>query len=162
MAAVFRKVEEFNSDKDDWPTYVEWLNHFSKITMNEQKQSIFISVIGLATCKLLRSLLSPEKPGDKLYKDFVKRLSEHFNPTPLEIVQKFKFHGQRHVMESTDDTVQQQLIQGAKLTYKRAILLQLAQGLETAAQYMSRHWKPMGLNKWNRNGVKCECPQGCG
>ena len=85
---MFGKVEEFNSEKDDWPTYVEWLNHFFKansITTNEQKQSVFLSVIRPATYKLLQSLLSPVKPGDKPYKDLVKKLSEHFNPTLSEV-----------------------------------------------------------------------------
>ena len=75
---------------------MERVNHFFKansITTNEQKQSVFLSIIGPATYKLLRSLLSPEKPGDKSYKDLVKKLNEHFNPTPSEIVQRFKFHG---------------------------------------------------------------------
>ena len=96
MAAVFGKVEEFDSDKDDWLTYVERVNHFFKansITGNEQKQAVFLSVIGPSTYKLLKSLLAPEKPGDKPYKDLVKKLTEHFNPTPSEIVQRFKFHG---------------------------------------------------------------------
>ena len=48
-----------------------------------------LSVIGPS----LTSLLAPDKPGDKPYKDFVKKLTEHFNPTPSEIVKRFKFHG---------------------------------------------------------------------
>ena len=87
--AVFGKIEEFSSNKEDWSNYVERLNHFFKanaITTNEQKQSVFLSVIGPTTYKLLRSLVSPEKPGDKSFKDLVKKLSDHFNPTPSEIV----------------------------------------------------------------------------
>ena len=94
--AVFGKIEEFSSNNEDWPNYVERLNHFFKansITTNEQKQSVFLSVIGPSTYKLLRSLVSPEKPGDKPFKDLVKKLTDHFNPTPSEIVQHFKFHG---------------------------------------------------------------------
>ena len=94
--AVFGKIEEFKSDKEDWPNYIERLNHFFKanaITTNEQKQSVFLSVIGPNAYKLLRSLVAPEKPGDKSFKDLVKELNEHYNPTPSEIVQRFKFHG---------------------------------------------------------------------
>ena len=54
---------------------------------------MFLSVIGPTTYKLLRSLVSPEKPGDKSFKDLVNKLSDHFNPTPSVIVQRFKFHG---------------------------------------------------------------------
>lgn len=57
--AVFGKIDEYDSEKEDWPNYVERLTHFLKansITTNEQKQSVFLSVIGPATYKLLRSL----------------------------------------------------------------------------------------------------------
>ena len=94
--AVFGKVEEFNSGTEDWPNYVERLNHFFKansITTDEQKQAVFLSVIGATTYKLLRNLVSPEKPGEKSFTELVKLLSDHFNPTLSEIVQRFKFHG---------------------------------------------------------------------
>ena len=94
--AVFGKIDEYDSEKEDWPNYVERLTHFLKansITTNEQKQSVFLSVIGPATYSLLRSLVAPDKPGDKSFKDLVKKLTDHFSPTPSEIVQRFKFHG---------------------------------------------------------------------
>ena len=96
LELFFGKIEEFSGNNEDWPNYTERLNHFFKansITTNEQKQSVFPSVIGPSTYKLLRSLMSPEKPGDKSFKDLVKKLIDHFNPTPSEIVQRFKFHG---------------------------------------------------------------------
>ena len=43
--------------------------------------------------KLLRSLIAPDKPDTKSYADLVKVLTEHFQPTPSETVQRFKFHG---------------------------------------------------------------------
>ena len=94
--AVSGKIDEFSSNNEDWPNYIERLNHFFKansITTNEQKQSVFLYVVGPSTYKLLRSLISPEKPGDKSFKDLVKKLTNHFNPTPSEIMQLFKFHG---------------------------------------------------------------------
>ena len=59
----------------------------------EKKHSIFLSVVGAATYKLLGSLVALVKPGDKTtYEELVKLLSAHFNPPPSEIVQHFKFH----------------------------------------------------------------------
>ena len=167
--ADFGKIEEFSSNNEDWSNYVERLNHFFKansIPTNQQKQSMFLSVFGPSTYKLLRSLVSPEKPGDKSFKDLVKKLTDHFNPTPSEIVQCFKFHGRfRQTGESIaayvaelralaefcnfgatledmlreqlvwgikNDSMQQRLLQESTLKYKKA--LELAQGLETAAQ----------------------------
>ena len=53
---------------------------------------MFLSVIGPTTYKLLASLIAPDKPGDKDYKELVKVLQEHHNSTPSEIVQRYKFH----------------------------------------------------------------------
>ena len=45
----------------------------------------------------MRSLVSPSKPGDKTLEELFRVLKEHYNPTPLEKVQWFKFHSQvRH------------------------------------------------------------------
>ena len=41
---------------------------------------------------MLSSLLAPDKPGEKAYETLVRKLTEHFTPAPLEIVEKFKFH----------------------------------------------------------------------
>ena len=57
------------------------------------KRATLLSVIGPRTFKLLRNLLTPEKPGDKLYADLVKVLTDHFSPKPSEIVQRAKFYG---------------------------------------------------------------------
>ena len=54
MAAVFGKVKEFDSDNDDWLTNVEHFFKANSITGNEQKQAVFLSVIGPSTYKLLR------------------------------------------------------------------------------------------------------------
>ena len=95
MAATFGKVEEFDSGKEAWQQYVERLGHFfaaNGITEAEKKRAVFLSVIGPAAYKLLRNLVSPEKPGEKAYADLVEVLSKHFKPTPSEIVERCKFH----------------------------------------------------------------------
>ena len=55
-------------------------------------QCMFLSIIGPTTYKLLSSMIAPDKPGEKSYEDLVKVLKEHRNPTPSEIVQRYKFH----------------------------------------------------------------------
>ena len=49
-------------------------------------------MIGPATYKVLRNLVSPKKPGEVSYADLVKTLTDHFSPAPSEIVQRFKFN----------------------------------------------------------------------
>ena len=58
----------------------------------DKKRAMFLSVVGPATYKSLRNLVSPAKPGDKTYGELVEVLSKHYKPTPSEIVERFKFH----------------------------------------------------------------------
>ena len=97
MASVgtLGRVEEFDGDKQDWQQYVERLGHFflaNGITDAAKQQAVFLSVIGPATYKTLRNLVSPDKPGDKPYDALVEALSKHYKPKPSEIVERFKFH----------------------------------------------------------------------
>ena len=165
MAAVFGRIDEFNSKKEDWPQYVEHLDHFfaaNGITDADKKQSIFLTVIGPATFRLLRSLLHPTKLEAK---ELCTALATHFKPTPFETVQRFKFHTRcrrqgesvaiyilelralaefcnftnleemlrdRLVCGINHDRTQNRLLYEPKLTYEKA--LEIAQSQETAAQ----------------------------
>ena len=71
------------------------MGHFltaNGVTTEERKRSIFLSVIGPKTYKLLCSLVSPNKPGDKSFAELVQALKSHYNPEPSEIVERYKFH----------------------------------------------------------------------
>ena len=57
-----------------------------------KKRSVLLAVIGPPTYKLLHNLVSPAKPGDKLYEELVVVMTEHHNPGLSEIVQRYKFH----------------------------------------------------------------------
>jgi len=88
-------IEEFGGNNEDWPQYVERLEHFfaaNSIEDEGKKRAVFLSVVGAATYKTLRNIVSPAKPGDKTYAALVEALSKHFNPKPSEIVERFKFH----------------------------------------------------------------------
>ena len=95
MTATLGKIEEFDGGREEWPQYVERMGHFftaNAITDADKKRAVFLSVVGPATYKLLRSLVSPKKPGEKSYDELVQVLTAHYNPTPSETVQRFKFH----------------------------------------------------------------------
>ena len=99
MAVAFGKINSFNPSQDEWPLYVERLGHVfvaNGITEEEKKRAVFLSVIGASTYKLLSSLLAPVKPGEKSYTFLIDTHSEHFNPAPSEIVERFKFHTRFH------------------------------------------------------------------
>ena len=93
MLATLGRVNEFDGTKgDDWPEYVERLEYFFEangIDTAEKKRAVFLSVIGAATYRTLRNLVSPAKPGEKPFTELVEK---HFKPAPSEIVERFKFH----------------------------------------------------------------------
>ena len=89
------KIEEFDALKEEWPQYVERMDHFfaaNGIDNAHKKKSTFLAVIGPATYTLVRNLVSPDKPGDKSYEELIAALKNHFNPTPSETIQRSKFH----------------------------------------------------------------------
>ena len=95
MATHIGTIGEFQEGREDWKQYTERLQHFmdaNGITDEDRKRAVFLTVIGPKAYKLLASLVAPAKPGEKAYGDLVKVMSEHQNPLPSEIVQRFKFH----------------------------------------------------------------------
>ena len=89
MAVAFGKVNTFNLSQDEWPLYVERLEHVfvvNGITNGAKKRAVFLSVIGASNYKLLSSLVAPAKPGEKEYSALVDKLTEHFTPAPSEII----------------------------------------------------------------------------
>ena len=80
------RVDEFDGTKDDWLQYIERLEHFfaaNGIDDAAKKRAVLLSVVGAATYKILRSIVSPSKPGEKSYAELVEALSKYFKPTPV-------------------------------------------------------------------------------
>ena len=76
-----------------WRTqYIEYFFEANNIDSAEKRRAVLLSVIGSATYKILRNLLSPVKPGDKSYDQLVDALTKHFKLAPSEIVERFLFH----------------------------------------------------------------------
>ena len=92
MTTLLGKLDEFDSAREEWPQYFERVNHFFTAADGNKKKSVFLSSVGAATYALVRNLVSPQKPGDKSYEELVSVLADHFNSTPSETVQRFKFH----------------------------------------------------------------------
>ena len=60
------------------------------IDSEERKRVVFLLTIGPRVYKLLCSLLSPDKPGQKSFSELVEVLKAHYSPKPSIIVQRFK------------------------------------------------------------------------
>lgn len=87
-------LSTFDSKEQTWEEYCEILEQFFEangIDDREKQRAILISVVGPATYKLIRNLVSPDKPSSKTYDQLVTLMKNHFNPKPSEIVQRYKF-----------------------------------------------------------------------
>ena len=88
------RIEEFDGTSD-WDQYVERLENFflaNDIDVDEKQRAVFLSVVGPATYKILRNLITPAKPVEKTLAELIEVLSKHYKPRPSEIMERFKFH----------------------------------------------------------------------
>ena len=107
MAAVLGKVNMFDPEHDELSQYVERLDQFNEANdlMGDAKATkwpaTFLTVIGPGPNKFLCSLISRAKPTDKTYDEVVKKLTEHYSPTPLEVMQRFQFNSRSRKTEES-------------------------------------------------------------
>ena len=93
--ALFGQIGEFVPGEEDWPQYVERLEHFlcaNGIETEERRRAVFLATIGPKVYKLLCSLLSPVKPVEKSLAQLVAVLNSHYSPKPSVIVERYRFH----------------------------------------------------------------------
>ncbi|XDV20801.1 hypothetical protein PO909_026043 [Leuciscus waleckii] len=94
MTTMIGTLSAFDVKEQTWEEYCEILEQFFEangIDDGEKQRAILISVVGPATYKLIRNLVSPDKPRSKTYGQLKTLMKEHFNPKPSEIVQRYKF-----------------------------------------------------------------------
>ena len=87
MASYIWPISEFDSTCEDAVLYVE-------------RFDMFLSANGVedAAKKLLRSLAG-NKPGEKSYVDLKTLLTEHLNPKPNIIAERYKFYKSKYLAE---------------------------------------------------------------
>lgn len=98
MAGLLGRIEQYDIEVEEWPQYIERLQHF--FTANgivgednaEKRRSTFLTVIGPAPYKLLRSLLAPTRPDEKTFEQLAETLANHYSPPPSEVIQRFRFN----------------------------------------------------------------------
>lgn len=110
MAGLLGKIDEFDPEQEEWPQYVERLEQFFEANgiVGEdnatKRRATFLAVVGPRHYKLLRSLLTPEKPTDKTFEQLTEELAKHYSPEPSEVMQRFRFNSRtRNPGESIAD-----------------------------------------------------------
>ncbi|GFX04294.1 uncharacterized protein K02A2.6 [Trichonephila clavipes] len=86
--------ESYDASVEDWSSYVEHLESYFVVNGIEDKMKVpaILSLMGATTYKLLKNLATPNIPSKLTYQDIVKLLSEHLNPKPLEMTERFRFY----------------------------------------------------------------------
>lgn len=89
------KMGTFDSARKSWISYAERLEFYflaNKVTDDDMKKAVFITVVGTQTYTLLKSLLQPQSPQSASLSDMKTALKKHFSSKPSFIVQRYKFH----------------------------------------------------------------------
>ena len=84
------QLSAFQQDSETISAYLEHVQIF--FSTNGIKEDNFLSAVGAQTYALLHDLLSPAKPASKSFAELQKALTDHFEPKPLVIAERFYFH----------------------------------------------------------------------
>ncbi len=105
---TYGKVEEYD-ESEEWPQYCERLENFfdaNEVTDGGKKRAILLTVCGAKIYKLIKDLVSPQKPKDKSFEELTNLVKKHLNPAPSTIVARFKLNScTRQLDESVSDYV---------------------------------------------------------
>lgn len=98
-------MDSFDSAVEDWTSYVERVEHYCVANgiKDDRAVAVLLSVMGAKTYNLLRSLIAPDKPGEKSFTEITDVLKKHLNPKPLLIAERFRFH-KRNQLQSESIT----------------------------------------------------------
>lgn len=91
---TYGKINEFIEGKERFDNYVERVEQYfdANDISDEKKVPVFLAVIGSQTYGVLRNLVQPDLPKDKSFDEITAVLLKHYNPKPLTISERFKFH----------------------------------------------------------------------
>lgn len=105
--ALLGTLDPFTStDAEDWTTYLARLDQFYKANKIEdgRKKSVFLTIIGDTTFRLLQNMVAPSKLEDKTLAELRTTLTDHFSPKRLVIAERYRFWNRvQHVGESYQD-----------------------------------------------------------
>lgn len=96
-------VGEFEGSQETWSSYVERFELFCECNKvdTDKKVCTLLTVVGVKTYALLRSLCTHDKPATKRYDDIVKIIQDHLYPKPSFIAERYKFSKRNQLEHET-------------------------------------------------------------
>ncbi len=102
--AVHGSVGLFDSNQEDWTSYVERLEAYfiaNDVDDGVKKRSIFLSNCSPQIYQVVKSIIAPHKPTEKSFDELVEALRGHWQPKPSPIVQRLNFHSRNQKENET-------------------------------------------------------------
>ena len=92
--AQYGRLKEFDADSEPITAYLERVELFFEANDvgDGKRVPILLSNIGPKTYGLLRSLTAPKAPKEKSFKELSELLKAHFEPAPIVIAERYRFH----------------------------------------------------------------------
>ena len=117
LTKVLRQLHEFRPDQEPFTVYLERVEIFFVVNdiPAEKKVSVFINSIGGTAYGVLRNLIAPASPMDKSFEFIVGKLTDHYDPKPLIIVERYHFHKRD---QATGETVGEYVAELRRLATK--------------------------------------------
>ena len=88
---------ELNQQTGDWKSYIERAQQYftaSNVRDADKQQAILLSSVGDKTYRTIKDVLSPDAPATVELATLIEKMTQHFQPAPSEIVQRFRFNTQ--------------------------------------------------------------------
>ena len=103
MSTKVGTIGEFDDVKEDFESYTERLECWmlANDVKDEKKKPIFLSLVGSKTYKLLKNLVTPDKPTAKSFDELTKALKDHYKPEPSIIAERYRFNRRSQQMGET-------------------------------------------------------------
>lgn len=113
--AVVGKIEEFDSAKEDWQSYIERVEVYfvANDVQDDKRVATLLSLMGATTYHLLHNLLAPQRPAAQTFDIIVATLKNHLSPKPLVIAERFRFHNRN---QSKDESISEYVAELRKLS----------------------------------------------
>ena len=96
-------IGPFEEGKEAWHQYQEKLEQYfvANGIPEEKRRAVLLSTCGRATYQLISNLLAPDKPAMVAYDTICNKLKGHLDPSPAEIVVRFRFYNRSRRSEES-------------------------------------------------------------
>ncbi|XP_075723906.1 uncharacterized protein LOC142765983 [Rhipicephalus microplus] len=111
------KLPDFAEETDKWQAYLVKIDAYfeaNEVTDDAKKRALLVAALGSRTVEILCGRIAPRKPSSLSYEEVVSTLNEHYDPSPNEISESFKFF---HRNQQEGESVQAFIVEIRKLAH---------------------------------------------